>query len=138
VKDLLISDSINLGGRRSLDAVRREANGAYERAFYNSAAVMCRRLVEMLLIEAFEASGRLDDVRDSHNNLLPLSDLISAAKSGRILKLSRTAPATLSRVKQLGDGASHHRHYLVAKKDLDDLNPGFALLISELAALAAL
>ncbi|MFA4950161.1 hypothetical protein [Brevundimonas sp.] len=138
VKDGLISASISLGGRKNLDAVRREANGSYERAFYNSSAVMCRRLTEMLLIEAFDKCGRLDDVRDSQGNLQPFSELIAAAKSGRLLRLSRTAPSALVKVKQLGDGAAHHRHFLVAKKDLDDLNPGLALLLSELAALAGL
>lgn len=138
VQDLLITAEIGLGGRRTFDTLRREANGAYERGFFNSSAVMCRRLAETLLIEAFDRAGHLDSVRDANQNLLGFGDLITAATSGRFIKLSRIAPAAFSRLKQLGDGAAHHRHYLVTKKDLDDLNPGYSQLIAELAALAGL
>lgn len=136
VKDLLISASIELGGRRPLEAIRREANGAYERGFYNSAAVMCRRLVEMLLIEALEKKGAGEKIRDANDSLLGFADLIAVAKSGKYLKFSRSAPGALSRAKELGDAGAHHRHFVAAKKDLDDLNPGLALLISELSAFA--
>lgn len=135
VKDLLISSSIELGGRRPLDTVRREANGAYERGFYNSAAVMCRRLAEMLLIEALEKNGAAAKIRDPNDNLLGFADLIAFAKSGQCVKLSRSAPQALLKVKELGDAGAHHRHFTAARKDLDDINPGFALLVSELSGL---
>lgn len=138
VQDLLISDEIGFGGRRTFEAIRREANGSYERGFFNASAVMCRRLAETLLIEVFDHAGHLDSVRDGNNNLIGFAELITAATSGRYFKLSRTAPAALSRLKQLGDGAAHHRHFLATKKDLLDLNPGYSQLISELAALAGL
>lgn len=136
VKDLLISNSIELGGRRPLEAIRREANGAYERGFYNSSAVMCRRLAEMLLIEALEKNGAADSIRDANDNILAFSDLISVAKSGQYVKLSRSAPSAFSKLKELGDAGAHHRYFVAVKKNLDDLNPGYALLISELSSLA--
>lgn len=138
VSDLLISDSIYLGGRRHLDQVRREANGSYERAFYNAAAVMSRRLTEMLLIEALEKAGAGTRMRDASGNLLGFSDLMAIGQSGQFIKLSRTAPVALQKVKETGDGAAHHRHFLVTKRDIDALNPGFSMLVTELAALAHL
>lgn len=138
VSDHFISASIHLGGRRHLDQIRREANGSYERAFYNAAAVMCRRLTEMLLIEALEEAGAATHMRDISGNLLGFSDLIALGQSGRFLKLSRTAPNALQKVKEIGDGAAHHRHFLVTKRDLDVLNPGLSMLVTELAALAGL
>ncbi|RYG94176.1 MAG: hypothetical protein EON58_16830 [Alphaproteobacteria bacterium] len=138
VADLLISNGISLGGRRHLEQVRREANGSYERAFYNAAAVMSRRLTEMLLIEALEAAGGAERIRDASGNLIGLSDLIAVSRSGLFVKLSRTAPTHLQKVKEIGDGAAHHRHFIVAKKDMDALNPGLSMLVAELAALASL
>lgn len=138
VSDLFISSSILLGGRRHLDQVRREANGAYERAFYNAAAVMGRRLAEMLLIEALEKAGASDRIRDSSGHLLGFADLISVAQSGQFVRLSRTAPTAIQKIKELGDGAAHHRHFIAAKKDLDALNPAYSMLIAELAAAAGL
>lgn len=138
VSDLFVSSDIALGHRRQLDQIRREANGCYERAFYNSAAVMGRRLAEMLLIEALEKSGASDRIRDGSGHLLGFSELIAIAQSGQFIKLSRTAPNAIQKIKELGDGAAHHRHFLATKKDLDALNPGYSMLISELAAVAEL
>jgi len=138
VNDGFISADINLGGRRHLDQVRREANGSYERAFYNAAAVMSRRLAEMLLIEALENAGASSRIRDGSGHLIGFSDLIAVAQSGQFIKLSRTAPNAIQKVKELGDGAAHHRHFVAAKKDLDALNPAYSMLISELAAAGGL
>jgi hypothetical protein len=138
VSDAFLSADAQLGGRRHLEQVRREANGSYERGFYNASAVMCRRLAEMLLIEALETSGATRRIRDSSGHLLGFSDLISIAQSGEFIKLSRTAPAALQKVKELGDAGAHHRHFIAAKKDLDALNPGYSMLISELSVAACL
>lgn len=138
VSDAFLSADVQLGGRRHLEQVRREANGAYERAFFNASAVMCRRLAEMILIEALEKSGGAQRIRDASDHLLGFSDLISIAQSGEFIKLSRTAPAALQKVKELGDAAAHHRHFIAAKKDLDALNPGYSMLISELSFAACL
>ena len=138
VSDSIIRSNLPLSKRAVLDTLRREANGTYDYGFYNSSAVICRRLTETLLIEALNMTAGDAALRDARGDIEPFSELISAAKSGQHFRLSRTSPSALDKVKLLGDGAAHHRHFLAAKSDLDSLNPGLSQLLAELAALAGL
>ncbi|CAN5141399.1 hypothetical protein BH10PSE1_BH10PSE1_28730 [soil metagenome] len=138
VPDNFLPVSISLGGRKHFEALRREINGAFEFGFYNSCAVMCRRLMECLLIEAFDVSGNKTAISGGDGNLLGLNDILAKAKAGSHVKLSRSAPRVADKVKDSGDAAAHSRHYITSRRDIEDLNPGFRQLISELAALARL
>jgi hypothetical protein len=138
VVDAILPTSMTLGGRKHLEAIRREINGAYEYGFYNSCAVMCRRLAEMLLIEAFQAAGQIDAIRDGQGHLLTFGEILTVLKAQSVVKLSRGAPKALDRLKQTGDGAAHSRHYNASRNDIDDLNPSFRQVISELSILAKL
>jgi hypothetical protein len=138
VPDNFLPSSVSLGGRKHLEAIRREINGSYEFGLFNSCAVMCRRLMECLLIEAFFATGNQAAITGIDGNLLSLNDLLAKAKSGAHIKLSRNAPRIAERVKETGDPAAHSRHYITSQRDIEDLNPGFRQLIAELSALAGL
>ncbi|WP_293378347.1 hypothetical protein [Phenylobacterium sp. SCN 70-31] len=138
VSETILPTSIPLGGRKHLEALRREINGTYEYGFYNSCAVMCRRLAEILLIEAFNSAGQIDLIRDVKGNLITFGDILLALGGQSVVKLSRGAPKALDRLKQTGDGAAHSRHYNASRNDIDDLNPSFRQLIAELSALAKL
>lgn len=138
VGEAVLPIAIPFGGRKHLEALRREINGTYEYGFYNSCAVMCRRLAEVLLIEAFQVAGEIEAIRDGQGHLLTFGEMLIALKAQSVVKLSRGAPKTLDRVKQTGDGAAHNRHYNASRADIDDLNPNFRQLIAELAALAKL
>lgn len=138
VRDVIVPNSISLGNRGHLEAIRREINGTFEDGFYNSCAVMCRRLLELLLIEAFARASAIQHVTDARGNLVGFADLIAFAKSGVSIKLSRGLPATLDRVKATGDQSAHGRYYTATKHDIDDLNPGLRHAITELTALAGI
>lgn len=138
VPDKFLPGSISLGGRKHLDALRREINGSFESGFYNSCAVMCRRLMECLLIEAFDVSGHKAAITGADGNLVGLNEILAKAKSGVHVKMSRNSPRVADRVKDSGDAAAHSRHYVTSKRDIEDLNPGFRQLVSELANLANL
>lgn len=138
VRDLVLPNTIRLGGRGHLEAMRREVNGAYEYGFYNSCAVMARRLVETLLLEAIDRAGSIASVTDANGNLWPLGDIIATVKGNKLLRLSRGVPKTLDKVKASGDTAAHSRYYSTSQHDIDDLNPGFRHLVAELAILAGL
>ncbi len=138
VTDTVIPNSISLGGRGHLEAMRREINGAYEYGFYNSCAVMCRRLLETLLIDAIDRAGNLQMIVDGQGHLMALSDIIAKVKGARIVRLSRPTPNLLDRAKQTGDQAAHSRYYTASKQDIDDLNPALRSVVTELASLAGI
>lgn len=138
IADDLIPNDVPLGGRPYLEAMRLEANGCYQYQFYDGAAVLCRRLLEMLLVEAFEKAGQLAAIQDSVGNIKMLSDVIAAAKTKQFIRLSRTSPAIADKIKAVGDAAAHNRFYITRKRDLDELNPNLRHILTELSALAGL
>jgi hypothetical protein len=138
VDDIVIPNDISLGKRNHLEQIRREANGCYDRGFYNGSAVMCRRLVELLLVEAMVKGGHEAIITDTNGDIRQFGELIRLAKSNQYIRLSRTTPAAIERVKAAGDAAAHHRIYNAKKNDIDQLNPGLRMALTELASLAGL
>lgn len=136
IVDNIIPGDLDLGARPLFDALRDQANGAFGIGFYDASAVMCRRLVEILLIEAFDAAGHLGAITDGRGELKPFGEIINVAKSKQYLRLSRSAPGVLDRVKVTGDGGAHGRYYQTRERDIQELNPGLRQLIAELASLA--
>jgi hypothetical protein len=61
--------------RGYIEEVCRELNGSFHHAYYNAAAVMLRRLLETLIIEAYEHLSREIEIKDSGGNYLMLGDL---------------------------------------------------------------
>ncbi len=70
---------LSQAGRGYLISVGRQMNGCFSQAWYDASAVMMRRLLEISLIEAFEAKGIAAKIKDAAGNYLQLSELISRA-----------------------------------------------------------
>tara|TARA_A100001391_G_scaffold92605_1_gene61255 strand:+ start:721 stop:1455 length:735 start_codon:yes stop_codon:yes gene_type:complete len=136
VADAFIHKDLYLGERKHLEAIRREANGSYLNGFYNSCAVMCRRISELLLIEAFEKTGNISAIQEPNGDLKGFGDIIGIAVSGNYLRLSRSTGRNLQNIKKIGDSAAHHRFYSCKKSDLDDVKLDLAQTLEELAALS--
>jgi hypothetical protein len=124
------------GRRQYLENLARQINGCYQLGRYDGCAVMSRRLMECLLILAFNEQGHAKTILDTSGDPKPLADLISLAASGQYIKLARGSGAVLAKVKELGDKAAHHPTYNTRRPDIDNLSVGYATLISELAHLA--
>jgi hypothetical protein len=115
-----------------LKKVLWEANRNYDAACYNSCAAMIRRLVESLIIEAFERHNRADRIKRD-GDYLPFGDLIGQAANETALRLSREGKRVLPDLKFLGDVGAHNRMALVRKADLDRLHNQTRLAVEELA-----
>src|SRR5216110_558936 len=71
----VISLSIVRGTRGYIEHVVNQINGCYENGWYDSCAVMLRRVLETLIIEAFEKHGRSAKIKNSQGDFLYLRDL---------------------------------------------------------------
>jgi hypothetical protein len=123
------------GTRRYLERIAWQLNGCYEQGFYDGCAVLCRRLIETLLIECFEHSGRVAAIKNGPD-YKGLADIVAAAESGQHIKLARNTGKVLEKVKSLGDTAAHDRTYITSQQDLDHLILDFRRVISELMNIA--
>lgn len=66
--DAVLPHELFKGTRGYLEAVVRQINASYDHGLYDCCAVMCRRLLETLLIEVYEAAGRAAEIKgpDGH------------------------------------------------------------------------
>src|ERR1044071_10519286 len=56
--------------RGYIEQVANQANGAYEKGWYDACAVMIRRLLETLIIEAFEQHGGAAKIKTSAGDFM--------------------------------------------------------------------
>ena len=111
--------------------IGRQMNGAYGMNWYDAAAVMMRRLIEIVLIEAFEAKGIAATIKDTSGNYFHLSDLISKALAEPLFSLSRNAKKFLPGLRDLGHMSAHGRYYTAQKSDIDAAQSGCRIVIEE-------
>lgn len=123
------------GARPYILAIARQVNAAYQFECFDACAVMMRRLVEVLIIDAYETKGEREKILDADGNYLMMKGLSRAIQSGTPFKLSRNAPKTLERIKEIGDNAAHSRTYITKRIDIEHFAPTFRRLVSELSHL---
>jgi len=138
VSDDLLPDTILKGTRQYLEQLGTQINGCHQFGFYDACAVLCRRMVESLLIEAFDHAGHLAVIQDSGGNLLGLDEILGKAESRHYIKLGRTTISNLKKIKEIGDTAAHDRYHITTEPDIAEFRPGFRKVISELLALGGI
>ncbi len=111
-----------------------EANRCFAQNCPNACAAMLRRLVESLIIEAFEAHGVETKIKDTSGEYLELKALIGKATAETSLRLTRNTRNALPNLKFLGDLSVHARRNLVRNDDLKALHNDARAALEELAS----
>jgi hypothetical protein len=124
--------------RGYIEKVCEQLNGCFQFTFYDGASVLVRRLVETLVIEAFETLQREHEIRGNDGNYLMLSGLVSAATGSKGINLGRDAKKALADVKELGDRSAHNRRFNATKPDLEKIQSGVRVAADELINIAQL
>lgn len=114
-----------------LKKVLWEINRCYDNACYNACAAMIRRLVESLIVQAFENHAVAHKIKRD-GNYLDFYDLIGKAVTEPTFKLTRNTKRILPDLKFFGDLAVHNRNAYVRKADLDKLHQATRSAIEEL------
>lgn len=126
------------GTRGYLEKIVNQINGCYENGWHDAAAVMIRRLLETLIIEAFEKHDIAEKIQSSSGDFLYLRDLISAALSEPAWNLSRNTKSALPRLKDVGDKSAHSRRFNAVRGDIDPLLADIRTAVQEFIYLAGL
>ena len=134
----VVSYSIVRGTRGYIERVCHQINGTYENGWYDACAVMMRKLIEILIIEAFERHRIDRNIKDSSGNFLYLKDLIGRTMEERSWNLGRNVKDALPRLKRVGDLSAHSRRYNAHRDDIDQLISDFRIVCQELIYLAGL
>jgi hypothetical protein len=136
-----LPDAVWIGTRGYIEAVCKQLNGCIRAAYYDAASVMLRRLIETLIIEAYEYLKRENEIKDSDGNYVSLRQLVERA-NGKTphtgLNLGRDAKKNLEEVKALGDKSAHNRRFVAHSPDLVNIQGGVRTATQELIQIASL
>lgn len=130
--------SVVRGTRGYIERVTNQANGAYEHGWYDACAVMVRRLLETLIIEAFEHHLLAAGIKNQAGDFLYLRDLIDRCLQETSWNLSRNCKQAMPKLKDIGDKSAHSRRYNAHRGDIDPLLADIRLVVQELVYLAGL
>lgn len=99
---------------------------------------MIRRLLETLIIEAFEHHKYTASIKNSSGDFLYLRDLIDRCLQHSSWNLSRNCKHAMPKLKDIGDKSAHSRRYNAHREDIDPLLADIRLVVQELVYLAGL
>jgi hypothetical protein len=139
--EMVLPQSVFKGTRGYIESVVNQINGTYENACYDACAVMIRRLVETLIIEAFEQNNIADHIKSPNDEFLPLSELIGCTLKETSWNLSRNtsrALQSLPKLKSVGDLSAHNRRFNAHRYDIDKISDDLRTITQELIYLAKL
>ncbi len=123
-----------------IERIALQASGNYDMGWYDSCAVMCRRLLEILIIECFEAKNISSKIKDPEKNFFYLDVLINKLliEEGKSWNLSRNSKKSLKLLKTLGDQSAHSRYFSARQADIDYLKSDFRNVVEELIDISSL
>lgn len=124
--------------RGYIERIAEQACGSYDQGWYDAAAVMVRRLLEILIIETFEAHKLTSKIQKPDGNFFFLQDLVSTTLSEAGWTIGRNVKKALPNLKDIGNQSAHGRRYVARKTDLDDVKRDLRLTIEELVNLSKL
>jgi hypothetical protein len=135
---VVVPRSLVRGTRGYIEKVANQVNGCYENGWYDACAVMLRRLIETLIIEAFEKHSIAHRIKNPQGDFLYLRDLITCSLGETAWNLSRNCKQALPKLKDIGDKSAHSRRYVAQRGDLEPLLSDVRLVVQELIFLAGL
>jgi len=129
--DSIVPMSLVSGTRGYIEKVCDQINKSFDTHLFDCTAVMCRRLLETLIIEVYEKEGRANEIRNGRH-FIGLSDLITYLENDTALFISKPAMDALKSFKKLGDLSAHNRHYNARDTDINPQRAGIRLIVEEL------
>jgi len=136
--DSVLPRTLFSGTRGYLERVVHQVNASYDAELYDCTAVMCRRVLETLLIEVYEHNSRANDIKASDGNFLMFAALLAHFEGDCTFHPSRNGLKGLRDFKTLGDLSAHNRRFNARRDDIDRVRDGLRIAAEELLHLAGL
>jgi hypothetical protein len=136
-RDSVIPRDVVSGTRGYIEKVVEQINKSFDVQLYDCTAVMCRRLLETLIIEVYEAKARAGDIKAADGNYMMLSGLLDRIEKDQSIHISRNGLAGLKAFKTLGDLSAHNRRFNAREPDIARIRDGLRVSVEELVYLAS-
>src|SRR5664280_582284 len=119
------------GTRGYIEKVVFQINQSYTVTCFDCCAVMIRRLIEVLIIEAFEHHGKGNAIKDKNGDYFRLDDLVRLTLAEPAWSLGRNTKQGLHALKQIGDLSAHSRRYNAKREYIDDITGNLRTVAEE-------
>ncbi|MCZ6653749.1 MAG: DUF4145 domain-containing protein [Planctomycetota bacterium] len=136
-----VPESVWINTRGCIESVAKQLNGCFQAAYYDAALVMLRRLLETLIIEAYEHLGKQSEIQNTDGTYHMLAGLVDRATGQRNdpgLNIGRNTKTALGAVKKLGDRSAHDRRFQACTADLTKIQIDVRTGVQDLIQIAAL
>lgn len=128
----IIDEQKFVGKRKYLDQLIRQINHSYANNCYDAAAVLMRRLFEILLVLSYQNFGIDDQIKyPTGNGYIMLDGIVKNAKNNQALKISRIK-SEFDTFRIVGNFSAHNITYTAGKKDIDDIKINYRVMLEEL------
>ncbi len=117
--------------RGYLLSIGRQMNGCYSAGHIDACAVMLRRLIEVVIIDAYEENKIEDKIKGGDGNYLQLTNLVDKVLQESTFRLSRNTKKYLPKLKEMGHLSAHGKYYHAQKEDLETNLLGCRIVIEE-------
>ncbi|MFD2937861.1 hypothetical protein [Spirosoma flavum] len=124
------------GTRGYIENVAKQSILSYQNGLYDSCLVMVRKLIETLIIEAFEVHKIESNIKSNDGFYFYLSDLISILLSEAAWTITRNSQQSFPKIKKFADLSAHNRRFNAKKNDIDQIKDDIRIVIEELVHLA--
>ena len=124
-------------GRNYIEKFAKQANICYENECYDACMVMLRRLIEVLIIDCFEAHKLQHKIKNKDGHYLFLKDLILQFSKEENFDKNRNTDKNLQSLKNLGDIGSHGKN-IVQKQSIDQSQESIRFCIQDLLGISGL
>ncbi|SHN46082.1 hypothetical protein [Chitinophaga sp. CF418] len=113
--------------------IAKQACACYDAGLYDACAVMTRKLVEVLIIEAFETHRTTSKITGTNGYYYYLSDLITELLAEKnCWNVGRNARTSIPNLKSMGDQSAHNRRYFVQSVEINKIKGDLRIVIEEL------
>lgn len=130
--DYILPFDLYKNTRQNVERIADQINKSFYFGIYDGCAVLMRRLIEMLLISAFQEHGIKQEILDSDGFFLPLSAIVKIALGNTELNLTRNARENLGLFVEKGNLSAHNPFYNARKRDIEIAQSKFRQLVEEL------
>ncbi|MFD2285797.1 DUF4145 domain-containing protein [Pedobacter petrophilus] len=130
-EETIIPESLVAGTRGYIVILANQINASYYYNIFDGCAILMRRLLEILLIHCYEASGKIEQIKenDGYKNL---NTIINQVISDKPFSLSKDVLDVLHTFRELGNFSAHRIHYNAKRADINNIKLKYRLTIEEL------
>jgi hypothetical protein len=124
--------------RGYLTVIGRQMNECFRAGYFDASSVMMRRLLEVSIIEAFEACNIASKIKGPDGNYLQLTAMVQKAVTETSWNLSKNTKKFLPQLRDLGHLSAHGRSFTAQDSDILKVQQGIRVVVEEFLRLAKL